>query len=131
MIGIFNRSHYESVLVERVHKLVPEEVWKPRYEQINSFERLLSDEGTTIIKFFLHISWEEQKRRMEARLADPTKNWKFSASDLKERAVGTITRTRTRTRCRSALPSMRRGMSSRATISGSATLLCRTSLFER
>jgi len=85
MIGIFNRSHYESVLVERVKKLVPREVWSARYDSINSFERLLTDEGTTILKFFLHISWEEQKRRMEARLKDPRKNWKFSPSDLKER----------------------------------------------
>jgi PPK2 family polyphosphate:nucleotide phosphotransferase len=86
MIGIFNRSHYESVLVERVRGLVPEDVWKRRYEHINNFERILADEGTVIMKFFLHISWEEQKRRMERRLADPTKNWKFSPDDLKERA---------------------------------------------
>jgi PPK2 family polyphosphate:nucleotide phosphotransferase len=85
MIGIFNRSHYESVLVERVKSLVPEKVWSKRYDHINNFERTLADEGTTIIKFFLHISWEEQKSRMEKRLADPTKNWKFSDSDLKER----------------------------------------------
>jgi PPK2 family polyphosphate:nucleotide phosphotransferase len=85
MIGIFNRSHYESVLVERVKNLVPEDVWSKRYEHINQFERMLSDEGTVIIKFFLHISWEEQKRRMEKRLEDPTKNWKFSPDDLKER----------------------------------------------
>jgi PPK2 family polyphosphate:nucleotide phosphotransferase len=85
MIGIFNRSHYESVLVERVKNLVPREVWSARYDSINSFEKLLADEGTTILKFFLHISWEEQKHRMEARLNDPHKNWKFSPSDLKER----------------------------------------------
>jgi len=85
MIGIFNRSHYESVLVERVKNLVPEKVWEKRYDHINNFERTLADEGTTIIKFFLHISWEEQKERMERRLADPTHNWKFSPSDLKER----------------------------------------------
>ncbi|HSU68139.1 MAG TPA: polyphosphate kinase 2 family protein [Tepidisphaeraceae bacterium] len=85
MIGIFNRSQYESVLVERVKNLVPEDVWKRRYDHINNFERELADEGTTIIKFFLHISWEEQKDRMQKRLADPTKNWKFSAADLKER----------------------------------------------
>lgn len=85
MIGIFNRSHYESVLVERVRKLAPKEVWSARYESINDFERLLANEGTTILKFFLHISWEEQKRRMEARLKDPRKNWKFSPADLKER----------------------------------------------
>ena len=85
MIGIFNRSHYESVLVERVKDLVPEKVWRKRYDHINHFEKMLSDEGTSIVKFFLHISWKEQKERMEARLADPSKNWKFSPSDLKER----------------------------------------------
>ena len=85
MIGIFNRSHYESVLVERVKDLVPEKVWSKRYDHINHFERTLSDEGTIILKFFLNISWEEQKRRMEKRLADPRKNWKFSPDDLKER----------------------------------------------
>jgi PPK2 family polyphosphate:nucleotide phosphotransferase len=85
MIGIFNRSHYESVLVERVKDLVPEQVWSRRYDQINHFERLLADEGTTIIKFFLNISWGEQKKRMEARLADPKKNWKFDPEDLKNR----------------------------------------------
>jgi len=85
MIGIFNRSHYESVLVERVRELVPEKVWSRRYQHINAFEQMLADEGTTIIKFFLNISWEEQKRRMEKRLADPTHNWKFSPDDLKER----------------------------------------------
>jgi PPK2 family polyphosphate:nucleotide phosphotransferase len=85
MIKIFNRSQYESVLVERVKKLVPEEIWSKRYDQINAFENLLADEGTTIIKFFLHISYEEQKRRLKARLADPSKNWKFEPSDLKER----------------------------------------------
>src|SRR5262245_46776858 len=70
MIGIFNRSHYESVLVERVKGLVIKSVWSKRYDRINEFERLLADEGTTILKFFLHISREEQKRRMRARLAD-------------------------------------------------------------
>jgi len=84
-IGIFNRSHYEDVLVVRVHSLVPEEVWQQRYEQINQFEKLLSDAGTTILKFFLYISKEEQKERFEARLRDPRKNWKFSMGDVKER----------------------------------------------
>jgi PPK2 family polyphosphate:nucleotide phosphotransferase len=86
MIGIFNRSHYESVLVERVKGLVPEPVWRRRYEHINNFERLLADEGTTILKFFLHISKKEQKERMQARIDDPTKNWKFNPKDLDERA---------------------------------------------
>ena len=85
MIGIFNRSHYESVLVERVKDLVPQKVWSRRYDHINNFEKLLADEGTTIIKFFLNISYDEQKKRMERRLTDPTKNWKFSPNDLKER----------------------------------------------
>ncbi|HVH14289.1 MAG TPA: polyphosphate kinase 2 family protein [Candidatus Angelobacter sp.] len=82
---IFNRSHYESVLVERVHKLVPEEVWQRRYREINDFERLLSEEETVILKFYLHISKEEQKKRLEQRLEDPTKQWKFSGNDMPER----------------------------------------------
>jgi PPK2 family polyphosphate:nucleotide phosphotransferase len=85
-IGIFNRSHYEDVLVVRVHNLVPEDVWSKRYEQINHFEKLLAESGTTIIKFFLHISKEEQRERFEARLQDPAKNWKFSMGDVEERA---------------------------------------------
>jgi PPK2 family polyphosphate:nucleotide phosphotransferase len=82
---IFNRSHYEGVLVERVHKLVREEVWKRRYREINDFERLLSEEDTVILKFYLHISKDEQKNRLQARLEDPTKEWKFSSNDLPER----------------------------------------------
>ena len=85
MITIHNRSHYESVLVERVHSLVPKAVWSGRYEHINHFERLLGDEGTRVIKFFLHISKDEQRRRLEARLEDPEKNWKFDPNDLAER----------------------------------------------
>jgi len=85
MIHIFNRSHYEDVLIARVHKLAPEEIITRRYEHINHFEALLADSGTRIIKFFLHISKEEQKRRLQARLDDPQKHWKFSSSDLKER----------------------------------------------
>ena len=85
MIGIFNRSHYESVLVERVKKLVPKEVWSRRYRHINEFERLLADEGVTIVKFYLHISKAEQKRRLQARLEDKEKHWKFNPGDLKER----------------------------------------------
>ena len=69
-IGIFNRSQYEDVLVVRVHKLVPKEVWEKRYDQINNFEKMLTDEGTTIVKFYLHISKDEQKKRLEARLQD-------------------------------------------------------------
>jgi PPK2 family polyphosphate:nucleotide phosphotransferase len=85
MIGIFNRSHYESVLVERVKDLVPRHVWERRYDHINAFEKMLADEGTVIIKFYLHISAKEQKQRLEARLEDPAKNWKFDAKDLEER----------------------------------------------
>jgi PPK2 family polyphosphate:nucleotide phosphotransferase len=86
-IAIFNRSHYEGVLVERVHGLVPKDVWKRRYRQINDFERLLSEESTTILKFFLHISEDEQKRRLQDRLSDPDKQWKFSLDDLTERKL--------------------------------------------
>ncbi len=84
-IGIFNRSHYEDVLIVRVHNLVPKDVWKKRYQHINDFERMLADNGTTILKFFLQISKDEQKRRFEERLEDKTKNWKFSPDDLEER----------------------------------------------
>lgn len=85
MIGIFNRSHYEDVLVVRVHNIVPESVWRPRYEQINQFEKLLTDTGTMLLKFFLHISPEEQKERFQDRLDDPDKHWKFSVEDLEKR----------------------------------------------
>ena len=87
MIGIFNRSHYEDVLVVRVHNLVPESVWQKRYEHINNFERLLADNGITILKFYLHISKEEQKERLQARLDQPHKRWKFDPRDLDERAL--------------------------------------------
>lgn len=87
VLGIFNRSHYEDVLVVRVHSLAPESLWRKRYHHINEFERMLTDHGVTIVKFMLHISRDEQRRRLEARLADPTKNWKFEAGDLKERAL--------------------------------------------
>ena len=82
---IFNRSYYEDVLVVRVHELVPEEIWSRRYAQINDFERTLSEEGTTILKFYLHISKEEQKQRLQDRLDEADKNWKFNPADLKER----------------------------------------------
>jgi PPK2 family polyphosphate:nucleotide phosphotransferase len=87
MIGIFNRSHYESVLVERVHAIVSKGVWSKRYDQINDFERMLVAEGVRVLKFFLHISKEEQKRRLEARLADASKHWKFDPGDLAERKL--------------------------------------------
>lgn len=85
-IGVFNRSHYEDVLVVRVHNLVPSSVWKPRYEVINQFEKHLVESGTTIIKFFLHISKKEQKERLQERLDNPAKNWKFDLEDLAKRA---------------------------------------------
>lgn len=85
MMGIFNRSHYEDVLVVRVHKLVPEEVWSKRYDQINDFERILTENGTVILKFFLHVSHDEQKQRLRKRVEDKTRNWKFNAGDLDER----------------------------------------------
>jgi len=84
---IFNRSHYEDVLVVRVRNYVPKEVWSKRYEQINAFEKLLAENGTIILKFFLHISKDEQKERLQARLDDPTKHWKFSLGDLGERKL--------------------------------------------
>lgn len=96
-IGIFNRSHYEEVLVVRIHNavlkekihpsLIDDNIWKNRYRQIRDYERYLSENGTVVIKFFLHISNEEQKKRFLKRVEDPTKNWKFSTSDLKERAL--------------------------------------------
>ena len=85
-IGIFNRSHYEDVLVVRVHDLVPEEVWRPRYELINDFERNLAMAGTRIVKLFLHISKEEQAERFRSRLEQPDKRWKFRKGDLDDRA---------------------------------------------
>jgi len=83
---IFNRSHYEDVLVVRVHNLVPEEVWSRRYQHIREFERMLAEEGTTILKFYLHIDLQEQAERFLARVEDPTKQWKFNPGDLDERA---------------------------------------------
>jgi PPK2 family polyphosphate:nucleotide phosphotransferase len=86
-IAIFNRSHYEDVLVVRVRRLVPESVWRPRYDQINRFERILVENGTVILKFMLHISREEQRQRLVDRLEDPEKFWKFNAGDLREREL--------------------------------------------
>jgi PPK2 family polyphosphate:nucleotide phosphotransferase len=84
-IKIFNRSHYEDVLVVRVHKLARKEIWRRRYEQINAFERLLSDSATIILKFYLHISKEEQRERLLKREKEPLKSWKLSVNDWKER----------------------------------------------
>lgn len=85
-IGIFNRSHYEDVLIVRVRDLVPEAVWRPRYDQINAFESMLNASRTIIRKCFLHISKEEQRERLQARLDDPSKHWKFQPGDLETRA---------------------------------------------
>lgn len=82
---IFNRSHYEDVLVVRVYDIVPKSVWSARYEQINNFEKLLTESGTTILKFYLHISKDEQKKRLVDRVQDEHKNWKFRVGDLKDR----------------------------------------------
>ena len=84
-IAIFNRSHYEDVAIVRVHGLVPESVWKRRYAHIRNFEQMLVDEGTTILKFFLHIDREEQKKRLQSRLDKPAKQWKFQQADVIER----------------------------------------------
>ena len=86
-IVIFNRSHYEDVLVVRVHSLVGQEVWSKRYDHINDFERMLADEGTTILKFFLHIDLDEQRERFQARPDEPHKRWKFNPADLEERKL--------------------------------------------
>ena len=86
-VGVFNRSHYEDVLVVRVHALITRDTCKRRYQEINDFERMLTDNGVTILKFFLHISRPEQTRRLMERLSNPKKNWKYDANDLGERAL--------------------------------------------
>ncbi len=86
-IVIFNRSHYEDVLIARVHGLVPKEIWSSRYDRINAFEQTLADSGTEILKFYLHLSSDEQLARFKARLDDPTKQWKISEADYAERKL--------------------------------------------
>ena len=86
-IVIFNRSYYEDVLVVRVHELVPRKTWERRFSQINEFEKMLTEEGTTILKCFLHIDQKEQKKRLQQRLDDPLKRWKFNPADLAERKL--------------------------------------------
>jgi PPK2 family polyphosphate:nucleotide phosphotransferase len=86
-IGVFNRSHYEDVLVVRVRDFAPEAVWKRRYRHIREFERMLADEGTHVVKLFLHISKEEQRLRMQDRIDDPAERWKFRLGDLDDRAL--------------------------------------------
>ncbi len=85
VVGVFNRSHYEDVLVARVHRLVPKRTWRERYRAIRNFEALLTECGTTVLKLMLHISKDEQRKRLQDRLDDPTKRWKFNPGDLKER----------------------------------------------
>lgn len=85
-IGVFNRSHYEDVVAVRVRKLVPPSRWRHRFATINGFEQLLAEEGTTVVKCFLHLSKEEQRERLQARLDDPEKRWKFRSGDLDDRA---------------------------------------------
>jgi len=85
-VTVFNRSHYEDIIAARVKKLVPQEIWKKRYHHIVEFERLLADEGTLVIKIFLHISKAEQRKRLEKRLANPEKHWKFNPDDMVDRA---------------------------------------------
>ncbi len=87
IIGVWNRSHYEDVLIVRVHKMIDKKTCQRRYEDINAFERILNDSGVTVLKFFLHISKDEQKQRLQARLDDPEKTWKFNPNDLKERVL--------------------------------------------
>jgi PPK2 family polyphosphate:nucleotide phosphotransferase len=86
-IGVFNRSHYEDVLVVRVKRFVPRSVWSKRYDHINAFEQLLVDEGTTVVKVFLHVSKEVQRERLQDRVDDPEKRWKFRSGDLDDRAL--------------------------------------------
>ena len=86
-VVVFNRSHYEDVLVVRVHDLVSKTAWKKRYQHIMAFEQMLHEEGTVILKFFLHISKGEQRKRLQARIDDPTKRWKFQHGDLEERKL--------------------------------------------
>jgi PPK2 family polyphosphate:nucleotide phosphotransferase len=86
-LGIFNRSHYEDVLAVRVRALVPKSIWSRRYDQINAFERLLVENGTTLLKFYLHVSRAEQRKRIDERLRDPNKNWKFAQSDIDDRKL--------------------------------------------
>ena len=88
-IGVFNRSHYEEVLIVRVMKLQPERVWRARYDQINAFEKHLTENRVVLLKFFLHLSKPEQAERLQARLDDPRKNWKFESGDLAMRAKWT------------------------------------------
>ena len=121
VVTIFNRSHYEDVLIARVHNLVPKEIWSRRYDRINAFESGLVEDDTHILKFFLHVSKEEQLKRFKDRLDDPSKQWKISEADYKERTYWETTRPLTRRHCPVAAPRMPRGLLFRPTISGSET----------
>lgn len=86
-VGVFNRSHYEDVVAVRMYEIAPETVWRPRYEHLREFERMLVDEGTTVVKVFLNVSREEQRVRLQERVDDPEKRWKFRAGDLDDRKL--------------------------------------------
>jgi PPK2 family polyphosphate:nucleotide phosphotransferase len=108
---VVNRSHYEDVLIVRVHDLVPKAVWQKRHDQINAFERMLCESGTVIMKFFLHISRDEQRSRLQVRIEDPKKCWKFQHGDLEERKFWKGIFEPTRMPCRRPRPSGPRGIS--------------------
>ena len=121
-IVIFNRSHYEDVLIARVHRLVPEKVWSKRFDAINGFERELVEEGVAVLKFFLHISRDEQLRRLRARIEDPTKRWKLSEADFQERLyLEAIPGSVPRTFCAGPARRGPRGTYCRRTTNGSGT----------
>ena len=120
-IGIFNRSHYEDVLVVRVHSLVPKPVWSKRYQQINDFERMLSENGVRIVKFLLYIGKDEQAEALPRAPRRPSKNWKFSAADIKEREYWDQYIEAYEDMLRKCSTSGRPGTSFRPTTSGSAT----------
>src|SRR3989442_4808208 len=130
-VAIFNRSHYEDVLAAGVRKLVPKNVWTRRYDHINGFEQLLTDSSVVVVKFFLHISKDEQRRRFEERLRDPTKQWKLSPSDFEDRKQWTITSPRTKTRSPTVARPTHPGSSCRRTRSRSATSPYRASWSRR
>ncbi len=121
-IGIFNRSHYEDVLIVRVHRLVPEKRWRRRYEHIRSFEEMLTDEGVMVVKFFLAIDRDEQRARFQDRVDDPTKRWKFNLGDLRSAPAGTTTAPRSRRCSRRRRPRTRPGTWSRRTGTGCGIL---------
>jgi polyphosphate kinase 2 (PPK2 family) len=121
MIGVWNRSHYEDVLVTRVHKMIDQGTWEQRYKDITAFEKLLSHSGTTIRKFFLYIDKDEQKERLQARLGDPAKHWKFTPATLRNAASGATIWRRIKTLWQPLQPSSHRGTSFPLTRSGRAT----------